>query len=353
MALGILSGSAQTIGKRDEQQDASAFTDGNDSEFVEHGGVLSVVADGIGGHAHGGQASRKAVEAFVRDYASKPRMSNIPDALYHALKQANRAVLEFAESQGEAENCGTTLVAAVIHPDTSTLHWTSVGDSRLYFFREEQFVQFTLDANYGCQLIRRVARGTLARVELNSEENPHKLTSFLGIKKLVKIDRSIRPFPLHEGDRVLLCTDGFYQALGKEELIECYFQEPQAACDRAVQRILRKDLENQDNATAAILAFGLLESQKKVLPSIDETNQGDEEDKQSEPLITHTTVSTTRWLLLGVMAVGLLLLLGGVWLGVKQDEASEDKKTNEVKLPALSKPPARSPSPPWATKAIP
>ena len=46
----IALGSAQIKGSRAEQQDSLAFGDVEDKEFVEHGGLLAVVADGIGGH---------------------------------------------------------------------------------------------------------------------------------------------------------------------------------------------------------------------------------------------------------------------------------------------------------------
>ena len=336
MAVSITLGGAQILGKREEQQDAIAFSDKEDREFVEHGGILAVVADGIGGHAHGGGASRRAVAAFRRDYSAKPRMASIPDALYHAMGQANQAVLKFAESHGESDNCGTTLIATVVHPDSSTLYWCSAGDSRLYFFREGQLVQFTSDANYGCQLIKKVARGILSREGLSLDGNHNKLTSYLGIRKLVNIDLSIRPFPLHEGDIVLLCTDGVYQALAKEELVECLLDEPELASEKLVQMILKKDFENQDNATVAILAYGFIESQRVALPNATTINQNNESDSKKETINAPPTIKIGRPLLWGIIAVVLLILTVFVWLSLKKDNAAGENQAGKMRMPVLN-----------------
>ncbi|MCX7110675.1 MAG: serine/threonine-protein phosphatase [Proteobacteria bacterium] len=333
---GIQLGTAQILGARQEQQDAFDFTDKDDSGFVEYRGVLAVVADGIGGHAHGGEASRKAVAAFMQHYQAKPRKANIQNAIYHALIQANHAVLDFAESQGEIENCGTTLIAAALHPDSRTLHWIGVGDSRLYLFRDGQLVQLTVDANVRSHLIKKFARGILSRDGLDSEENPHRLTSFLGLKKLGRIDRSIRPFPLHQGDRALICTDGVYQALGREELVECLSDDPQTACDRIVQSILNKQLEYQDNATVAVLAFGLKESPQVVLRNVAGLDRRNETALQGEPLNVHAN-GKARLLWWSIAVVALLIVFVAVWFSNKVEKVAEDQTVMEIKLPALKK----------------
>ena len=118
-------GNAQIVGARTDQQDAFGFSDKDDAYFVRHGGVLAVIADGMGGHAYGGEASRIAVKAFLLDYMAKSERVSIPDALYQAFYAANHAVCAFAEEAGEAGNCGTTFVAAVVHLASRSLHWIS------------------------------------------------------------------------------------------------------------------------------------------------------------------------------------------------------------------------------------
>ena len=91
-------GNAQHVGARNEQQDAFGFSDPGDRKFVAHGGVVGVLADGMGGLECGGEASRVAVRDFLKAYEEKTLEEPVPDALCRALQAANRSVLETARA---------------------------------------------------------------------------------------------------------------------------------------------------------------------------------------------------------------------------------------------------------------
>src|ERR1700675_1789495 len=112
--MGFAAGNAQHIGARPQQQDAFGFSDPSDKAFVNHGGFLGVVADGVGGLTHGSEASQSAVRTFLQAYHQKSLGETIPEALARSLREANAAVLRVA-SAPSAEGAGTTLVAAVLH----------------------------------------------------------------------------------------------------------------------------------------------------------------------------------------------------------------------------------------------
>src|SRR5258708_7794356 len=111
----IAPGNAQDIGARTDQQDAFGFSDPGKSGFVSHGGVAAVVADGMGGLAHGAKASKTAVHTFLLAYEAKTPSEPIPDALQRALLEANRAVCSLAAGADMKSGVGTTLAAVVIH----------------------------------------------------------------------------------------------------------------------------------------------------------------------------------------------------------------------------------------------
>ena len=67
----VCPGNSQHIGARSSQQDAFGFSDKDDLAFVVHGGVLAVVADGMGGMANGGETSHFAGTAFLRAHTAK------------------------------------------------------------------------------------------------------------------------------------------------------------------------------------------------------------------------------------------------------------------------------------------
>jgi serine/threonine protein phosphatase PrpC len=247
----VLPGNCQHIGSRSSQQDAFGFSDKDDLAFVAHGGVLAVVADGMGGMAHGGEASHIAVRAFLRAYMAKSADETVPSALRRAIDMANHAVTSLAYQTDEG-NVGTTLVAAVVHRDA--LHWVSVGDSRLYLWRDRRLTQLTEDHIYANELDRDAANGNISREDAINHPERRSLTSYLGLTSLDLIDYNPQPFPLFGGDRLLLCSDGLYVALVESEIAPLFNHDTQQAAEDLVTIVLAKGRHGQDNLTVAILA---------------------------------------------------------------------------------------------------
>jgi len=249
----MVPGNAQAVGDRQEQQDAFGFTDKDDNAFVAHGGVLAVVADGMGGMAMGRQASQCAVATVLKAYAEKSPEETIPDALTRVLQVANTEVVNLAEEAHLEGNVGTTVVAAVIHQ--GQLYWGSVGDSRLYLVHQGTLKQLTTDHSYARELAQAVSDGTLSQEEAEHHPERHNLTSFLGLHPLETLDVHTTPLPLQVADRVLLCSDGLYGTLGEAEMSATLAGDPHQAAENLIHRALSKHKVRQDNLTAVIMAW--------------------------------------------------------------------------------------------------
>ncbi len=77
-------------------------------------------------------------------------------------------------------NAGSTLVAVMLD-SSRNLYWNSVGDSRLYLFRDGDFAQITQDHNYTTVLLEKLNAGMIDREEFNSENlKGEALISFFG-----------------------------------------------------------------------------------------------------------------------------------------------------------------------------
>lgn len=268
----IIPGNAQHVGNRSEQQDAFGFTDIDDTDLVVHGGVLAVMADGMGGMALGQQASHCAVQTLLTVYAAKTPDASIPATLLTAVHQANTEVLQLAEEADLSGRVGTTLVAAVIHHDV--LHWLSVGDSRLYVYREATLSQMTTDHVYAWELAQAVEKGILSQEEAEQHPERSSLTSYVGIQALQEMDTSETPLPLHIGDRVVLCSDGLYGCLEETEIASELAADPQRAAERLVEKALAKGKTHQDNITAIIMAC---EAERE------DQNRQDQQDQLIQP----------------------------------------------------------------------
>jgi serine/threonine protein phosphatase PrpC len=254
-------GNAQDVGKREDQQDSFGFSDPRDTTFMTHGGMLALVADGMGGMAHGGEASRLAVRAFLRQYASKQLGESIPQALGRAVEAADRSVVEFAESVGLARDVGSTLVAAAFTP--SGLYWMSVGDSALYLCRDGSLTQLNHPHTLSARLAELVKRGDMSPEDAAIDPDRDALTSYVGAGPIAEIDSPGEGFVLKAGDTVILCSDGLYRALSHEEILRIAIgaADPQEAADALVASTLARELPHQDNVT--VLCIRITEKETK------------------------------------------------------------------------------------------
>ena len=254
-AVILTPGNAQWIGARAEQQDAFGFHGFGDQEFAAHGGLLAVLADGMGGLQQGRTAAQTAVSTLLQTYAEKAPEESIPDALHRALRAANTAVHQLAiTSDGEGQ-VGTTLVAAVAHADGT--HWVAVGDSRLYGYRADTDCLSLLshEHNYAAILQAQVTAGVLDQADADLNPDRAALTSFLGLAEIPAIDAGTQPVPLGAGDRLLLCSDGVHGTLSDEDLRQLIRQPAQQAADAMIASVKAVDKPNHDNATIAILGL--------------------------------------------------------------------------------------------------
>ncbi|MBL8173811.1 MAG: serine/threonine-protein phosphatase [Bryobacterales bacterium] len=245
-------GNAQHIGSRQQQQDSFGFADSVDAAFGEHGGMLAVVADGMGGMAHGEAAGKCAVKAFLKAYEAKTESEPVPDALLRSLHSANAAVYELAVELDAAEEMGTTLVATVIHNDA--LHWISCGDSGIFLFRNGEFTPLNQPHIFAIDLDDQVANGVIPRDLARAHPERESLTSFLGLEKITLLDRSLRPLALRPADTILLASDGLFKTLSFDQMTPFMGHHPQALCDALLKRTLSAQKPHQDNITILALA---------------------------------------------------------------------------------------------------
>jgi len=251
--LNVLLGSAQHIGARREQQDNFGFSDTDSPFFLGHGGVLAVLADGMGGLLMGGEASRVARDALLREYQAKEPEETPSEALERALHAANVAVFEASRQEEHEGRIGTTLAAAVIKGEW--LYWVAVGDTRIYLYRRGRLIQVTEDHVYAEELYRKALKGEMGLAQIRSHPQKGALTSHLGMLLLRHVDRNFRSFRLDAGDRIMLCSDGLHGAISRQEMVSFLGLEPSEACERMLQKALSKSKPQQDNITVVVMAY--------------------------------------------------------------------------------------------------
>ncbi|MBV6432417.1 MAG: hypothetical protein IANPNBLG_02559 [Bryobacteraceae bacterium] len=247
----LVPGNAQHIGSRRQQQDAFGFSNLANEAFRKHGGMLAVVADGMGGMAHGEIASRTALKTFLDSYESKTETESIPDALLRGIHAANAAVYQQALTMGAAEEMGTTLVAVALLENR--MYWISAGDSAIFLYRDGEFTQANSSHVFATVLDEKVSQGVISRDDALAHPERESLTSFLGIERLTLIDRNLRPFLLRENDVVLLASDGLFKTLSFAGMAEAMQEDAQSLSEALVSRTLAVEKPFQDNITVVAI----------------------------------------------------------------------------------------------------
>ena len=180
---------------------------------IEKGRLLVAVADGMGGHFGGEEASRLCVENLAKEIVSQlsSGQAALPAALLKAVEAAHKAVFAHAQNYREKLTMGTTLTAALLHGEGVEL--AQVGDSRAYLFREGNLILLTQDQTIGNQL--RSRGEDTNKVDAQIQE---MLTQAAGAQEA--IDVAMTAVELEPRDLLLLCCDGLHKVVAPAEIAD-------------------------------------------------------------------------------------------------------------------------------------
>ena len=237
-------GQVHHIGSRPGQQDSLGVTQ-------VPGGVLAVVADGMGGLADGDKVSQTIVRTMLGD-ASQITQGGNHQKLYTLAAHANRAVLSMLGPARQYQ-CGSTLIAVLVQD--GLLQWISIGDSHIYLYRGGLLIQLNREHTLEQELLVEAANGRRTVSEIYKNPKRKGLTSFVGMGELKYTDSSTRPLRVQPGDRILLMTDGVFNTLSDAEMEAILAAQPTPARAAAAleQRVLAHKNPKQDNFTAILL----------------------------------------------------------------------------------------------------
>ena len=312
--MSFLPGNAQHIGARSSQQDSFGFGDPDDEVFLAHGGFVAVVCDGMGGMEHGDLASRTAVRCFLDAYGRKNRGESIPAALERSVREANKQVLEMAIELGAAASVGTTLVAAVLVDSggEKAMYFISVGDSGLFHVSNGQIQTVNRPHTFANILDSAVARGTMSKEQALMHPERESLTSFIGVAVLEEIDRNLDPWPMNDGDSILLASDGLFKTLSTEEILGSLNGSPERWPDALVARTLEEKYEYQDNVTVLSVAVQDAPATGRLPPPAVELEKT---SKPGKMLPFAPPKKRSRRVVAAILAVGIagIAITGGGW----------------------------------------
>jgi serine/threonine protein phosphatase PrpC len=228
---------------------------------------LFVVADGMGGHANGQDASRLAIQTIVNFMLPKLAQNSelqgdaFKQLLIEGVQQANLAVHQ--RNLEQRADMGTTMTAALVvaqvgityaaddtRPPPATAYIANVGDSRTYLYRRTRgLMKLTNDHSVVASLVE---AGIIQPDDIYTHPKRNQIYRSLGEKPVVEVDAFV--FPLEVDDKLLLCSDGLWDMV-RDPQIEAVLKQPLPDPNMTGDALIKAALDGggEDNVSVIVV----------------------------------------------------------------------------------------------------
>ena len=257
------------VGRRARNEDGVLILE-NDSQ------ILLALADGMGGHAGGKEASRIVLESL----AESGRLRKLSDgaSLEETMRGADEKIRKESRDRPELAGMGSTVVAVLWNP--SRYCWGWAGDSRCYRFREQEAAQLTLDHTAAQELA-----GSRRLTPDEEQASPYQglLTRSIGGEGDHDADVAESPEPPRDGEIVLLTSDGLHAFFTASEM-QAIFQKTSSLQD-GVEVLAREAFlrGSNDNISAVGLEVGEFRRQPGPPTELPEVPNQERRENESPP----------------------------------------------------------------------
>ena len=219
---------------------------------------LFVVADGMGGHANGQDASRLAIQTMIDFMLPKISVGNgmMDDAAYlHLLEEgvqhANQAVHQ--RNLEEHADMGTTMTTALVIGPMAYV--ANVGDSRTYLYRPSLgLTKVTRDHSVVASL---VDAGIIKPDDIYTHPKRNQIYRSLGEKPIVEVDSF--KVELQPNDKLLLCSDGLWDMVRDPE-IQRIISAPEPNPTKTGEDLIQAALNGGGEDNVSVIVVSISES---------------------------------------------------------------------------------------------
>jgi len=301
-ALSVRFAEESNIGlRKKEQQDYQGHLYIAPEEHGDGPLMVFVVCDGVSMGMAGALASRTAVEVILQNFPDYLSDGYAPlMALKSALEDANSEVVQLA---ADRPGMATTCVAVLLI--SNQLYVAHVGDSRAYLVCVGQSpTLLTTDHSWTEEFGRTMVRqGLMSDDELRHDGRRHSITRAMGLENEISFDFNQQT--LQPTDRILLCSDGLWDAVEVETLAHLVCHEQGNQSEPVLPQVAHNLIEaalaagGRDNITVSLLevdevgqpdgeiATSILvqETQRNIQTRTGQNLPFEEEDQSDKPTI--------------------------------------------------------------------
>ena len=215
---------------------------------------LFIIADGMGGHGNGQEASQLAIRAMRESILMTLQLGiedeAFPELLSEAVQSASRSI--YKRNQQRHADMGTTTTAALLWGTTAYI--ANVGDSRTYIYREvDGLTQVTQDHSTVARLVK---RGAISAGDVYTHPKRNEIYRSLGNHPTVEVDTftvTVQP-----GDILLLCSDGLWEMVRDAE-IEEILRSSASFCSQLCAMLVQAALNRGGKDNISVIAVGVRE----------------------------------------------------------------------------------------------
>ncbi|MBQ9943460.1 MAG: Stp1/IreP family PP2C-type Ser/Thr phosphatase [Clostridia bacterium] len=217
-----------------------------DSVLNEESSRLYGVADGMGGHNGGDIASQMAVLMLPRILES---MMPSEENLHDGFQQVNALIFEEQKKDAVLSGMGTTLT--VLWEKENSIVLGHIGDSRAYRMRKGKIEQLSTDHSVVGEMVR---EGLITEEQALQHPYRNVITQAVGTSESLTPD--IKTIEKQKGDKFVLCSDGLYEYVSKEEMCDLLMRfSPEDAAEQMIEKALEEG--GRDNVTVLIAEVAL------------------------------------------------------------------------------------------------
>lgn len=221
-----------------------------DSFLVDSEQRMFAVADGMGGHGGGDEASRSAVEKLQEDFTSIALEHSFPDfkqSLIEIVNNVNQNVFARNAERGSdnGSGMGTTLVGIALSESMDSGIIFNVGDSRVYLCRDGKLEQLTRDQT--------VYQNWLESGRCGPEPTKNLILQAIGLYNEVEVDMG--DLAVQHEDTLLLCSDGLSGSLTDKAIEKLLNDHASDTAEHTVERLIYEAnmAGGEDNITVVLV----------------------------------------------------------------------------------------------------
>jgi protein phosphatase len=219
-----------------------------DSFYIDQEQRFFILADGMGGHAGGQEASQiatKAIQTHLIEFWDEDIPSE--ELLEEAMYKANADILQDQYNNPERSDMGTTMVVVAFRQGKA---WCAhIGDSRMYRLRGDRLEQITEDHTW---VARAIKMGDISLDQARTHPWRHVLFQCLGRKDMRQVE--LYPLEMQPKDLLLLCSDGLTEEVSDAEVSSLL--QVEATWEVIAQTLIEAAIEagGSDNITVVLIS---------------------------------------------------------------------------------------------------